>query len=44
MGKSPWLQSVVVDIEESLIQKYIGNIVNVKIIKSRPSSLIAEII
>ncbi len=43
-GKSPWLQSVVVDIEENLIQKYIGNIVNVKIIKSRPSSLIAEII
>jgi tRNA-2-methylthio-N6-dimethylallyladenosine synthase len=43
-GKSPWLQSVVVDIEENLIQEYIGNIVDVKIIKSRPSSLIAEII
>lgn len=43
-GKSPWLQSVVVDIEENLIQQYIGNIVDVKVIKSRPSSLIAEII
>lgn len=39
IGKSPYLQSVVIDDE-----KYLGKIVNVKIIKSRPSSLIGEVV
>jgi len=37
IGKSPYLQSVVIDDKE---EKYLGKLVNVKIIKSRPSSLI----
>ncbi len=43
-GKSPWLQSVVVDLPLGTdIKNYIGKIVDVKIIKSRPSSLFAEL-
>ena len=37
IGKSPYLQSVVIDDEQ-----YLGQLVNVKIIKSRPSSLIGK--
>ena len=41
IGKSPHLQSVVIyDSEE----KYLGKLVDIKIIKSRPSSLIGEVI
>lgn len=44
-GKSPWLQSVVVDIEQdSIKEKYYGKITPIRIIKSRPSSLFGEII
>jgi tRNA-2-methylthio-N6-dimethylallyladenosine synthase len=43
-GKSPWLQSVIVDVEsEEEAKKYLGKIVNVKILKSRPSSLVGNI-
>ncbi|MCE2686963.1 MAG: tRNA (N6-isopentenyl adenosine(37)-C2)-methylthiotransferase MiaB [Rickettsiales bacterium] len=43
-GKSPWLQSVVVDLPlDADIRNYIGKIIDVKIIKSRPSSLFAEL-
>ncbi len=41
MGKSPWLQSVIL---EDFNEKYFGQIVNVKIIKARPNSLIAQIL
>ncbi|MDA0902522.1 MAG: tRNA (N6-isopentenyl adenosine(37)-C2)-methylthiotransferase MiaB [Proteobacteria bacterium] len=41
MGKSPWLQSVIIDDPEG---KYLNKMVNVKINKSRPSSLIASVI
>jgi tRNA-2-methylthio-N6-dimethylallyladenosine synthase len=41
IGKSPYLQSVVIADEQ---EKYLGKMVNVKIIKSRPSSLIGEIV
>ncbi|MFT4718023.1 MAG: tRNA-2-methylthio-N6-dimethylallyladenosine synthase [Rickettsiales bacterium] len=41
MGKSPWLQSVIL---EDFNEKYFGQIVNVKIIKARPNSLIAKIL
>jgi tRNA-2-methylthio-N6-dimethylallyladenosine synthase len=41
MGKSPWLQSVIL---EYFNEKYFGQIVNVKIIKARPNSLIAQIL
>ena len=41
IGKSPWLQSVVIDDVDG---KYLNEIVPVKIIKARPSSLIAEVI
>jgi tRNA-2-methylthio-N6-dimethylallyladenosine synthase len=40
IGKSPYLQSVVID---DLEGRYLGKLVNVKIIKSRPSSLIGEV-
>jgi len=44
-GKSPYLQSVIVDAaSEEEAQKYLGQIAKVKIIKSRPSSLIGEIL
>jgi tRNA-2-methylthio-N6-dimethylallyladenosine synthase len=43
-GKSPYLQSVIVDMEsEEEAEKYLGKIAEVKILKSRPSSLIGEI-
>jgi tRNA-2-methylthio-N6-dimethylallyladenosine synthase len=46
-GKSPYLQSVIVDIDSNLpqeiAQKFLGQIVNVKILKARPSSLVGEI-
>ena len=44
-GKSPWLQSVIVDVKsEEEVQKYLGKIVDVKILKSRPSSLMGELV
>lgn len=44
-GKSPWLQSVVVEVKNGeVIQEYLGAISNVKILKARPSSLIGEIV
>ncbi len=43
-GKSPYLQSVIVDLDsEEEAKKYLGQIANIKILKSRPSSLIGEI-
>jgi tRNA-2-methylthio-N6-dimethylallyladenosine synthase len=40
-GKSPWLQSVIVDVEnEEIAKKYFGQIAEVKILKARPSSLV----
>ena len=44
-GKSPWLQSVVVELPNHITNSasYINQIHNVKIIKSRPSSLIGSI-
>jgi tRNA A37 methylthiotransferase MiaB len=43
-GKSPWLQSVIVDVEnEDRAKKFLGKITNVKILKARPSSLVGEI-
>ncbi len=45
LGKSPALQSVVVEIDaKNDIKSYFGKIYQVKIIKSRPSSLIGELI
>lgn len=45
-GKSPWLQSVIVELPSQIknSSEYINKIHNVKIIKSRPSSLIGNII
>lgn len=43
-GKSPWLQSVIVDVEsEEKAAKYFGKIADVEILKSRPSSLVGEL-
>ena len=43
-GKSPYLQSVIVDVEsEEEAQKYTGKIAQVEILKSRPSSLVGRI-
>jgi tRNA A37 methylthiotransferase MiaB len=41
MGKSPWLQSVIL---EDFKEQYFGQVINVKIIKARPNSLIAKTI
>ncbi len=41
IGKSPWLQSVVIEDNE---EKYLNQFVQVRITKARPSSLIAEIL
>ncbi len=41
IGRSPHLQSVVVDDKDG---KYLGKMINVKIIKSRPSCLIGEVV
>ena len=44
-GKSPWLQSVIVDInDDEEAKKYFGTIANVKILKARPSSLVGVLI
>ncbi len=44
-GKSPWLQSVIVEVgDENEAQKYLGKIAQVKILHARPSSLVGEII
>lgn len=44
-GKSPYLQSVIVDVDsEEEAKKYFGKIADVKILKSRPSSLVGEIV
>jgi tRNA-2-methylthio-N6-dimethylallyladenosine synthase len=43
-GKSPYLQSVIVDVaSEEEAKNYFGKIANVKILKSRPSSLVGEL-
>lgn len=43
-GKSPWLQSVIVDVaSEEEANKYCGQMANVRILKARPSSLVGEI-
>ena len=40
-GKSPWLQSVIVDVEsEAVMRKYLGQIAQVNILQARPSSLV----
>jgi tRNA-2-methylthio-N6-dimethylallyladenosine synthase len=41
IGKSPWLQSVIL---EDFKEEYFGEMIDVKIIKARPNSLIAKII
>jgi len=44
-GKSPYLQSVIVDVaSEKEAQKYLGQIAEVKILKARPSSLVGELV
>lgn len=44
-GKSPWLQSVIVDIEnEDLVKKLPGTIAEVEIQQSRPNSLIGRLV
>jgi tRNA-2-methylthio-N6-dimethylallyladenosine synthase len=44
-GKSPWLQSVIVDVaNEDEAKKYLGQIAEVKILHARPSSLVGELI
>jgi len=44
-GKSPYLQSVIVDVaNQEETKKYLGQIAKVKILKSRPSSLIGEVV
>jgi tRNA-2-methylthio-N6-dimethylallyladenosine synthase len=44
-GKSPWLQSVIVDVSsQEELQKYLGKIADIKILKSRPSSLVGEFV
>jgi len=42
-GKSPYLQSVIVDCEENDLEKFQGKIFDVKILHARPSSLVGEI-
>ncbi|MDX2082531.1 MAG: MiaB/RimO family radical SAM methylthiotransferase [Rickettsiales bacterium] len=44
-GKSPYLQSVIIEVEnKNEAQKFLGKIAPVKILKSRPSSLIGELL
>ena len=44
-GKSEWLQSVVVELEnEQQPESYFNKILPVKIIKARPSSLIGKLL
>ena len=43
-GKSEWLQSVVVDVDQVNFDKYFGKIAEVEILKSRPSSLVGKIL
>lgn len=44
-GKSPYLQSVIVDVEnEEVVKKYLGKIADVKILKARPSSLVGNLV
>lgn len=44
-GKSPWLQSVIVDVKDAdEAAKYLGKIANVKILQARPSSLVGELV
>ncbi len=44
-GKSPWLQSVIVDVEnEDVMRGYLGKIAKVKILQARPSSLVGELV
>ena len=43
-GKSPWLQSVIVDVaSEDEVKKYLGQIAEVNILQARPSSLVGEL-
>jgi tRNA-2-methylthio-N6-dimethylallyladenosine synthase len=41
IGRSPYLQSVVIEDPEA---KYLGKMVDVKIIQARPSSLMGEVV
>ncbi len=43
-GKSEWLQSVVIDVDQVNFDKYFGKIAEVEILKSRPSSLVGKIL
>jgi tRNA-2-methylthio-N6-dimethylallyladenosine synthase len=44
-GKSPYLQSVIVEISDNQdIDKYLGKIMAVEVVKSRPSSLIGKLV
>jgi tRNA-2-methylthio-N6-dimethylallyladenosine synthase len=43
-GKSPYLQSVIIDVKDQKSEeKLLGKIANVKILKSRPSSLVGQL-
>lgn len=44
-GKSPWLQSVIVEVaNEDEAKKYLGKISQVKILQARPSSLVGKLV
>jgi len=42
-GKSPWLQSVVVEVSQDQAKQYLNQIIEVDVVKARPSSLVAKI-
>ena len=43
-GKSPWLQSVIIEVpNEQIAKNYLGKIANVEILQARPSSLIGKL-
>ena len=43
-GKSPWLQSVVVEVDsQEIANNYFNKISNVEVVKARPSSLFGTI-
>lgn len=42
-GKSPWLQSVIVEVVENDMAKYRGGIFEVEVVQARPSSLIGKL-
>lgn len=44
-GKSPWLQSVIVEVANEIeAKKYLGKICDVKILQARPSSLVGKLV